>query len=201
MLKISDTAIIHPNVILGDDVVIEDFCVIGLPYKDIIKGEETIIGNGAVIRAGTYIYAGNRIGVNFQTGNKTNIRELNKIGDDVSIGTLSVVEHHVVIGNRVRIHTQVFVPEYCKLEDNCWLGPNTVLTNANYPKHSSAKDDLQGVTVGKNAKIGANVTLLPGIKVGENALVGAGSVITKDVNDGVIVAGNPVKILREIDYT
>ena len=129
------------------------------------------------------------------------IRELNKIGDDVSIGTLSVVEHHVVIGNRVRIHTQVFVPEYCKLEDNCWLGPNTVLTNASYPKHSSAKDDLQGVTVGKNAKIGANVTLLPGIKVGENALVGAGSVITKDVNDGVIVAGNPVKILREIDYT
>jgi UDP-3-O-[3-hydroxymyristoyl] glucosamine N-acyltransferase len=61
-----------------------------------MSGEETIIGNGAVIRSHTVIYAGNVIGDRFQTGNKANIRELNRIGNDVSIGTLSVVEHHVV---------------------------------------------------------------------------------------------------------
>jgi len=196
---IAKTAIIHSNVILGDNVVVEDFCIIGLPFKG-MQDEKTIIGDGAVIRAGTYIYAGNQIGKNFQTGNKVNIRELNKIGDNVSIGTLSVIEHHVIIGNKVRLHSQVFVPEYCKLEDNCWLGPNVVLTNASYPKHPTIKDELAGVTINENAKIGANVTLLPGVIVGRDSLIGAGSVVIRDVYDGVIIAGNPANILREIDY-
>ena len=98
MSEISPTAIIHPNVNFGEDVVVEDFCIIGLPFKG-SKNTKTIIGSGSIIRAGTYIYAGNQIGKNFQTGNKANIRELNKIGDDVSIGTLSAIEHHVTIGN------------------------------------------------------------------------------------------------------
>jgi len=196
---IAETAIIHPNVIIGNDVVVEDFCIIGLPFNG-MQDEKTIIGDGAVIRAGTYIYAGNQIGENFQTGNKANIRELNKIGDNVSIGTLSVVEHHVIIGNGVRLHSQVFIPEYCKLEDGCWLGPNTVLTNANYPKHPTVKEDLSGVVINKNAKIGANVTLLPSVQVGRDSLIGAGSVVTKDVDVGVVMAGNPAVFLREIDY-
>lgn len=199
MAEIALTAIIHPNVILGEDVVIEDYCVIGLPFKG-MEGEQTVIGDGSVIRAGTYIYAGNQIGRNFQTGNKANIRELNIIGEDVSIGTLSVVEHHVSIGNGVRIHTQVFVPEYTTLEENCWLGPNVVLTNARYPKHPSVKNDLDGVLIKKNAKIGANTTLLPGVMIGKDSLVGAGSVVTKDIADGVIAVGSPARVLREIDY-
>jgi acetyltransferase-like isoleucine patch superfamily enzyme len=199
MSNIASTAIIHPNVILGENVTVEDFCIIGLPFVG-EKGEKTIIGDGAVIRAGTYIYAGNQIGNNFKTGNKANIRELNTIGDDVSIGTLSVIEHHVTIKNRVRIHTQVFVPEYTVLEDDCWLGPNVVVTNARYPKNSLSKDNLQGVRVRNSAKIGANVTLLPGIVIGKNSLIGAGSVVVKDIANGVVVAGNPTKILREMDY-
>ncbi|MBT4146564.1 MAG: transferase [Gammaproteobacteria bacterium] len=199
MVNISATAIIHPNVILGEDVVIEDHCIIGLPFKG-MKDEQTIIGDGSVIRAGTYIYAGNQIGRNFQTGNKANIRELNQIGDNVSIGTLSVVEHHVTIKDGVRIHTQVFVPEYTTLEENCWLGPNVVVTNAKYPKHPAVKNDLEGAHIKHNAMIGANTTLLPGVAIGENSLIGAGSVVTKDIPDRVIAVGNPVKVLREIDY-
>ena len=137
---------------------------------------------------------------NFQTGNKANIRELNQIGDNVSIGTLSVVEHHVTIGDGVRIHTQSFVPEYTILENNCWIGPSVVMTNTRYPKHKLAKNDLIGPHVKQNAKIGANTTLLPGVVVGINSLVGAGSVVVKDVHDGVIVAGNPAKKIRDIDY-
>ena len=91
---IAETATIHPNVELARDVVVEDFCVIGAPFKG-VSDEKTLIGEGSVIRSHTVIYAGNRIGCNFQTGTKANIRELNEIGDDVSIGTLSVVEHHV----------------------------------------------------------------------------------------------------------
>ena len=196
---VADTAIIFPNVVLGKNVVVEDYCIIGLPFRG-MKNEQTVIGSGSIIRSGTYIYAGNHIGKNFQTGNKTNIREMNQIGDDVSIGTLSVIEHHVVIHNGVRIHTQVFIPEYTTLSDNCWLGPNVVLTNALYPKHQGVKSELKGANIKQNAKIGANTTLLPGVTIGKNSLIGAGSVVTKDIVDGVIAAGNPAKILRETDY-
>jgi acetyltransferase-like isoleucine patch superfamily enzyme len=196
---IASTAIIHPNVELGDNVVIEDYCIIGAPFKGYSQ-EKTFIGDNAIIRSGTVIYAGNVIGDNFQAGNKANVRELNEIGKNVSIGTLAVVEHHVKIEDGVRIHSQAFIPEFTILERNCWIGPNVVITNARFPKHPSAKEDLLGVCVQENAKVGAHSTLLPGITVGKNALIGAGSVVTKNVMDGVIVAGNPASILREIDY-
>tara|TARA_B110001450_G_scaffold91685_1_gene86940 strand:- start:451 stop:1059 length:609 start_codon:yes stop_codon:yes gene_type:complete len=199
MSEIAPTAIIHSNVVLGEDVVVEDFCIIGLPFKG-MKNIQTIIGSGSIIRAGTYIYAGNQIGKNFQTGNKANIRELNQIGDDVSIGTHSVIEHHITIGNNVRIHSQVFVPEYSTLENDCWIGPNVVLTNARYPKHLSVKDELKGPLIGNNAKIGANATILPGVTIGKNSLIGAGCVVTKHVAPDTIVVGNPAKPLRKIDY-
>jgi acetyltransferase-like isoleucine patch superfamily enzyme len=196
---IAKTAIIYPDVILGDNVVVEDFCIIGLPFKR-MKNEKTIIGDGSVIRAGTIIYAGNQIGVNFQTGNKANIRELNQIGDNVSIGTLSVLEHHITIKDGVRIHSQVFVPEYSIIEERCWLGPNVVLTNARYPNHPRTKKELKGVFIKKNAKIGANTTILPGVVIGRNSLIGAGSVVTKDIVDNMVAAGNPALVLREVDY-
>ena len=125
----------------------------------------------------------------------TNIRELNQIGDNVSIGTLSVLEHHISIKDDVRIHSQVFIPEYTILEEYCWLGPNVVITNASYPNHPEAKNDLKGVLIKRNAKIGANTTILPGVIIGEGSLIGAGSVVTKDVNDKIIVAVQPPKPL------
>jgi acetyltransferase-like isoleucine patch superfamily enzyme len=196
--SISKTAIIHPNVELGDNAIVEDFVIIGTPFGG-YNGEKTIIGDNAVIRSHTVIYAGNRIGNNFQTGNKVNIREVNKIGDNVSIGTLSVVEHHVTIGNGVRIHSQVFIPEYSELKDECWIGPNVVLTNARYPKSPGAKKNLQGPVIENKAKIGANVTLLPGVCIGADSLVGAGSVVTKDVAGNSVVAGNPAYSIKTLD--
>lgn len=196
---IANTAIIHTNVKLGENVIIEDYCIIGSPFNN-YNNEETIIGDNAVIRSHTIIYAGNNIGNNFQTGNKANIRELNIIGNNVSIGTLSVVEHHVVIEDDVRIHTQAFIPEYSLLKKNCWIGPNVSLTNAKYPMHPDAKKGLLGPTIEENAKLGANATIMPGVIIGKNSLVGAGSVVTKDVPENVVVAGNPASILRKIHY-
>jgi len=195
---------VFENVDLGINSIIEDFCLVGVPPMGCSEGDlQTFIGAGALIRSHTVIYAGNKIGKNFQTGNKTNIRELNIIGDNVSIGTLSVVEHHVTIGSGVRIHSQVFVPEYSILEDNAWLGPNVVLTNAKYPKSINVKSSLKGPIIKRNAKIGANSTILPGIVIGNNALIGAGSVITKDVPDNAVVVGNPGRIINDtsnLDY-
>lgn len=196
---ISENAVIFPNVKLGKNYTIEDFVIIGAPSRGYEPGElETIIGDNAIIRSHTVIYAGNRIGDNFQAGNKANIRELNEIGDNVSIGTLSVVEHHVKIGHGVRIHTQAFIPEYTILDDECWIGPNVVITNAKYPKSPAAKSELKSAHIMRNAIIGANSTLLPGVIIGKYVLVGAGSVVTKDVSDKAVVAGNPAKFINNI---
>jgi acetyltransferase-like isoleucine patch superfamily enzyme len=190
---------VYENVTLGDGSVVEDFCIVGAPPRGALDGElATVLGSNAVIRSHTVIYAGNVIGNNFQTGNKVNIRESNRIGDNVSVGTLSVIEHHVEIADNVRIHTQVFIPEYSVLEEGCWIGPNVVFTNAKYPQAPGVKDQLQGPTIRRGAKIGANVTLLPGVVIGENALVGAGSVVVADVPAGAVVVGNPARIVKHI---
>lgn len=196
---IAATAIIHPNVRLGRDVVVEDYCVLGAPFAG-HDGEETVIGDGAVIRSHAVIYAGNRIGRGFQCGNKANIRELNEIGDDVSIGTMSVIEHHVHIGTGVRIHSQAFVPEYSRLEPGAWLGPCVVLTNARYPRHPDVKNNLRGPLIGRNAKVGANSTVLPGVVIGEGALIGAGSLVAHDVPPGMIAFGSPATVRGPAGY-
>ena len=197
---IAKSAIIHPNVQLGNDVVVEDFCVIGIPPRGgDSTGMQTIIGDGAVIRSHTVIYAGNRIGVGFQTGNKANVRENNVIGDNVSIGTMSVIEHHVTIADNVRIHTQVFIPEFSVLEEGCWVGPNVVLTNARYPNSPDAKHQLAEVTLKRGAILGANVTVLPGVTIASRSLIGAGSVVVADTQPGGVYYGNPARLTNSIN--
>lgn len=203
MTTISESAHVYRNVKLGNNVTIEDFCIIGAPPRGHSDGDLlTEIGDNSIIRSHTVIYAGNRIGNNFQTGNKANLRESNIIGDDVSVGTMTVIEHHIEIGRGVRIHSQAFIPEYSILEEDCWIGPNVVLTNAKYPKSRTAKADLKGPTIRRGAKIGANSTVLPGVIIGENALVGAGSLVSRDVSDAVVVCGNPARQTNKLgpDY-
>lgn len=197
---ISPTARIYPNVHLGEEAEIGDFAIVGVPPRGRADGElPTVIGDRAVIRSHSVIYAGNVIGHHFQTGHHVMIREENQIGDDVSVGTSSVVEHHVRIADRARIHTQAFVPEYSVLEEGAWIGPNVVLTNALHPLCPKAKECIKGPTIKRGAKIGANSTILPYVVVGEGALVGAGSVVVKDVPPGMVVAGNPARMVKSID--
>jgi len=191
---------IYTGVCFNGEYTLEEFCVIGVPPRGKSDGDlQTLIGKGAVIRTHTVIYAGNVIGDNFQTGNKVNIREANQIGNNVSVGTLSIIEHHVTIEDNVRIHSQVFIPEYSYLEEGAWIGPNVVFTNARYPVSPGVKDSLRGPHIKRDAKIGANSTLLPGVVIGKNALIGAGTVVTTDVPDNAVVVGNPGKIINTID--
>ena len=191
---------IYPNVTLPGDAQIDDFVVLGKPPHGKKAGELALsLGAGCVIRSHTVIYAGNSIGANFQTGHSALVREENIIGDDVSIGTQSVVEHHVTIGNGVRLHTRVFVPEFSVLGDGCWLGPGVMVTNARYPRSEGVKDRLIGAHIEAGAIIGANAVLLPGVRIGARALVGAGSVVTQDVAPGMVVAGNPARVINQIE--
>ena len=124
---------IFKNVILGKNVTIYPPCIIGFPPRGKADGElETRIGDGAVIRPFTTIYAGTTIGRDFQTGQGASIREGNIIGDDVSVGTHAVLEFGNRIGNSVRIHTACFL-EGVKVGNHVFLGPHVVFTDDPHP--------------------------------------------------------------------
>lgn len=193
---VSPLSVVADGVELGAGSVVEELCLVGRHGP---AGTPTVVGAGALIRSHTVIYAGNRIGERFQTGHHVLLREANEIGDNVSVGSLSVLEHHVTVGRNVRIHSQCFIPEYSVLEDDAWIGPRVTLTNAPFPRCPDVSACLRGVRVGRAARVGANVTVLPGVRIGERALIGAGAVVTKDVAPGAVVVGAAARQVKTID--
>lgn len=199
---VSPLAQVFDGVVLGDRVQVDAYAMIGV-IAAAANGVETLVGPGCWFRSHTVVYAGNRIGARLQTGHGAMIRELNEIGDDVSIGTQSIVEHHVTLRDKVRIHSQAFIPEFTVIETGAWIGPRVCFTNAKWPASRKAKDYLQGVHIEPFVRIGANSTVLPGVRIGRGAIIGAGSVVTKDVPPGLVMAGNParrIKAVAELRY-
>lgn len=189
---------IYPNVKKGKNFKAESFSIIGLLPKVNLDKDTTIIGNNAFIRSHSVLYAGSVIGDNFFCGHGVTIRECSSIGNNVSIGTGSIIEHHVCIKDNVRLHSRVFVPEFSIIEEEAWLGPNVVLTNAFHPLCPKVKQCLKGPLIKRKAKIGANVTILPHVTIGENSLIGAGSVVVNDIPANSVAFGNPAKIRKKI---
>ena len=125
--------LVYPGVRLGLDSVVEPGAIVGKPSRNGSVGEqETQMGDRALIRPFTTIYAGVTTGRDFQTGQGACVREDNVIGDDVSVGTNAVLEPGNRIGNRVRIHTGCFL-EYVTVEDDVFIAPNVVFADDLHP--------------------------------------------------------------------
>ena len=120
------------------------------------------------------------------------------IGKNCNICSHCFIENEVIIGDDVTIKCGVQLWDGCSVENGVFIGPNVTFTNDPFPKSKLFPEVFSKTLLKKNASIGANVTILPGVTIGENSMVGAGAVVTKDVPDNCIVAGNPAKIIRKI---
>src|SRR5579859_3668350 len=128
-----------------------------------------------------------------------------EIGDETKIGTFVEIQKGAKIGRRCKISSHTFICEGVTLEDEVFVGHNVTFINDRYPQSTNADGKLQtdadwkcvNTLVKRGASIGSGATLLCGITVGEGALVGAGSVVTKDVPPGAVVAGNPARLLQQ----
>jgi len=173
--------------------------VLGMAPRGRRRGElELVIGARAVIRPFTTIYAGTKIGDDFQTGQCVTIREDNVIGDSSSVGTGTSLEVENRIGSRVRIHSNCFL-ERVVVEDDVFIAPGVAFTDDPHPPCPQFRRCTAPVTVETAARIGACAVILPGVRIGRGALVGAGSVVVRDVPPGVVVVGNPARVLKGVD--
>jgi acetyltransferase-like isoleucine patch superfamily enzyme len=161
-----------------------------------IKDPTLSIGPHAVVRSFTVIYAGSTIGAHLETGHGVVIREENRIGDEFSIWNNSTIDYGCVIGNRVRVHTGVYVAQFTVIEDDVFLAPGVMIAN---DRHPICRDCMKGPTIKRGARVGVNATLLPEVVIGEEALVGAGAVVTKDVPPRTVVVGNPARVINTVD--
>ena len=126
-----------------------------------------------------------------------------EIGDDVKIGTFVEIQKGVKVGNRCKISSHSFICEGVTLEDEVFVGHNVTFTNDRFPR-ATTNGELQTeadwfcvpTLVKRGASIGSGAVLLCGITVGENAMIGAGSMVTRDVPPGTVVAGNPARVVK-----
>ncbi len=89
-----------------------------------------------------------------------------------------------------------------RIGDNCQMAPNVAIYTAGHPIHpvtrNSAYEYGKEVTVGDNVWFGGNTVVCPGVHIGNNVVIGAGSVVTKDIPDWCIAAGNSCKVIKKI---
>ncbi|MGD0842340.1 MAG: acyltransferase [Candidatus Acidiferrales bacterium] len=129
-----------------------------------------------------------------------------EIGDETKIGAFVEIQKNATIGRRCKISSHTFICEGVTIEDNVFVGHSVTFINDSYPRATTAEGELQSekdwrvekTVVKRGASIGSGSTILSNVIIGENAIVGAGSVVTRDVPAGMIVAGNPAKILRSV---
>lgn len=126
------------------------------------------------------------------------------IGDESRVGTFVEIQKGAVIGRRCKVSSHSFICEGVRIDDDVFIGHNVTFINDRYPRAVNAEGQPQTeadwvcipTRVERGAAIGSSATILCGVTIGEGAVVGAGSVVTRDVEAGSTVAGNPARQIR-----
>jgi acetyltransferase-like isoleucine patch superfamily enzyme len=203
---IADTAIVYPGTVVPDDCTILDYAVVGkqptLSPRSTAEQEEQPpleLGAGAVVSTGAIVFAGTRLGKRVIVGDQACVRERCEVGDDVVIGRGSLVENDTTIGARTKIQAMAYVTAYSVLEDDVFIAPCVQTSNDNFMGRTEKRHALRkGPTIRRAARVGVGAVLCPAVEIGEEAFVGAGAVVVDDVPPGVVVVGNPARVLRDV---
>lgn len=149
---------------------------------------------GALIHQSSYVDDGAVVGRGTKIWHFSHILSRTVVGENCSIGQNVMIGPNVRIGNGCKIQNNVSIYDGVELADDVFCGPSCVFTNVNNPRADvSRKDEFRKTPIGRGASIGANATIVCGHSLGEYCFVGAGAVITKDVPNFALMAGNPAR--------
>ena len=122
------------------------------------------------------------------------------LGDDCFIGPFVEIQKGVVIGARSKVQSHAFICELVSIGDDCFVGHGVMFTNDVFAEGGPARGRRElwrSTRIGNRVSIGSNATLLP-VEICDDVVIGAGSVVTRNITEPGIYAGNPARLLRPL---
>lgn len=189
-VSVGPFTVIHDGVYIGSGTEIGSHCELGVNSGLATQGK-LVISSNSIIRSHSVIYLGSAFGEELITGHRVTIRENTVAGKNLQVGTLSDIQGDCQIGDYVRFHSNVHIGKGSHIGDFVWIFPYVVLTNDPHPP----SEVRLGVKIHDFSVIATMSTLLPGVEIGRGALVAAHSLVNRNVEAEMIVAGVPAKPL------
>jgi acetyltransferase-like isoleucine patch superfamily enzyme len=195
---------VHDKTVIGDGCVIEDHAVLGkrprLARGSSAQGEvgDLELGARVTVCSGAVVFAGAIIAAEAILGDQSYVRERSRIGEGSVIGRGSVVDNDVIVGDRVKVQTSVYLTAFTVIEDDVFVGPGTTTTNDDTMARHGPEEALRGAIMRRACRVGGGTVLTPGVEIGAEAFVAAGAVVTRDVPARAVAMGVPARVVREV---
>jgi len=124
-----------------------------------------------------------------------------EIGDDCFIGPFCEIQKEVTIGKGVKVQSHSFICELVSIGDGCFIGHGVMFINDIFAHGGPARGDKtqwKWTKIGNNVSIGSNATILP-VSICDDVVIGAGAVVTKNITEPGVYAGNPARFMKKIE--